>query len=1635
MSNITTKHYIVNYNDITNIPFVDIDNEKLQVVNNKLTTIYADTNLRQGQNINISSDGYINVRNTFINDTDINKIYYNGNVGIGTSNPESLLNIYDSINNSNLLNINNLGISLETNINILKNNIQIGSDANKVNKVYCNHINDIDTSFLTEDNLKNNIFYTRNSINGITDALTTLITSTSTTDRGYTTEMFANSSNYTENKLSEVITSSTQNLNTLNNSSNYSDELFTNSSNYADVLFSNSSNYAEELFTNSSNYVNNEISKVSDDVINNVFDTNIRTDLPELIITEVTTSLRSETKSAVNIIGNYNHTSGIILTANNSDNYKSFIILKSVNSSSSSSVKIYNYDDDNLLISTNDNDITAPTVILHKRKMILGYDTGEYFALRPTELFNSTNTLEINGDININGDLKKNNEIINLNVWSTQSNNVNYIGDIIYKDNNELTNAAYTNGSLVTIAGDFSDSKQGLIIEKYDRTGRIGITDSSIQQLGGAINDNLSLSIKSKGSKPVTIGNETNDTLQVYENRALLIGDLVTMGNIHFISTTDDNELIFDGTYGSLSGLPTLSSVATSGSYADLTDEPLVDDSRALRTRDGAFRIYNENSTGSQATLYLSYRDNNNYIVKASGSVLSSIKFQANKFIEGTDINNDNLSDHINFMKDWAKIECRVSDQSDPNDQRVNGDLVFNLAYNTSYATINTYDRVIFKANGRVGIGTTDPKTMLNIASSNPACRLVADTNCNSFIELVEGGSDKNSFTYGGRLMYDGTANRLKLQMANDNTIVEALSIVRSNGYVGFGHDGATARIDVSGEIKARGTDNDTHINHSTSDEDTYIRGGKTASKVVISDLSGDVAINHNNPNYPLDIVGTTYIRDYLLIGTPSGYNPVYKLDVDGDIHFTGDLIKTLNPPDDPVIVPTISINNNVSFKTIVFENTGDEQTIYDVNFSNNTVCDILLIGGGGAGGYTRLARGGGGGAGSCIVYKNYTMNGNYKIKVGKGGLKGSATSSTDHHEMREGDNGNDSEITNQEETIVFFKAKGGGRGGTRRQDGHEGGCGGGAGGDFNTGELEKIGGNYSSDNIVAEQLNISPSSTSDYVVYGNIGGRNTYSSGDDYITNDGGGGGGIGEGGTTTGNINAVDAQEFDGGKGGDGLYKATIDNIDYNFKTYFDLTGKLENDGYYYIGGGGGGGDYSGAQYAETYGNGGVGGKGGGGDGGDYWHAGVDAVSYGSGGGGAGRDTFHYMPGNGSSGVVVIRYSYYSSIEKIIEDTTVLVTDTTPQLGGNLDVNEKDIISTIDKNINIDPAGNGDFVIKGNTTRGSGSIKLNCENNSHGIKIKGPPYSASASYTLTLPDNVGTANQLLSTDGSGNLSFITPAASYSDSDVTALLNNGNIGIIIASGGPPDAMVIDSNGLVELNTNSNSTTISTYKLLDVGGLGYGSTMSTALSLRTNYGINIQGGYALIVSSSRKIKKEETELEDGECLQICMGLKPKKYKMIDDRLHGNDYRYGFIAEELEEVLPSAVQSHEQLIPNIYVVATIINNNTIEITKDLEIDVEYTIYNSNEDDKVETKYKMNVLEILGNNLYRVDLDMSTMYGGSIFIYGKIDNDVKQLKKDNLFPILTSSVQELHTMIQNQQTQINQLLEILSRNGIS
>jgi len=129
-------------------------------------------------------------------------------------------------------------------------------------------------------------------------------------------------------------------------------------------------------------------------------------------------------------------------------------------------------------------------------------------------------------------------------------------------------------------------------------------------------------------------------------------------------------------------------------------------------------------------------------------------------------------------------------------------------------------------------------------------------------------------------------------------------------------------------------------------------------------------------------------------------------------------------------------------------------------------------------------------------------------------------------------------------------------------------------------------------------------------------------------------------------------------------------------------------------------------------------------------------------------------------------------------------LSTDTTPQLGGDLDVNGNDIVTTSNGDIDLDPNGSGQVVFKGNSTRGSGQIKLNCEQNSHGITVKGPPHSSGANYTLTLPNDTGTSGQLLSTNGSGVTSWTTVNASPSfEATADGALTDGMPVIIQADG------------------------------------------------------------------------------------------------------------------------------------------------------------------------------------------------------------------------------------------------------------
>ncbi len=102
-------------------------------------------------------------------------------------------------------------------------------------------------------------------------------------------------------------------------------------------------------------------------------------------------------------------------------------------------------------------------------------------------------------------------------------------------------------------------------------------------------------------------------------------------------------------------------------------------------------------------------------------------------------------------------------------------------------------------------------------------------------------------------------------------------------------------------------------------------------------------------------------------------------------------------------------------------------------------------------------------------------------------------------------------------------------------------------------------------------------------------------------------------------------------------------------------------------------------------------------------------------------------------------------------------LSADSSPQLGGNLDLVTFDIVTTSNRDIELNPNGTGKTVLKGNTN--PGTIIFNCEANTHGQTVKAQAHSAGVTNTLTLP--AGGDGELVSTVATQTLTNKSIAAS----------------------------------------------------------------------------------------------------------------------------------------------------------------------------------------------------------------------------------------------------------------------------------
>ena len=221
-----------------------------------------------------------------------------------------------------------------------------------------------------------------------------------------------------------------------------------------------------------------------------------------------------------------------------------------------------------------------------------------------------------------------------------------------------------------------------------------------------------------------------------------------------------------------------------------------------------------------------------------------------------------------------------------------------------------------------------------------------------------------------------------------------------------------------------------------------------------------------------------------------------------------------------------------------------------------------------------------------------------------------------------------------------------------------------------------------------------------------------------------------------------------------------------------------------------------------------------------------------------------------------VVAGLATSSAISNVSEDST-------PQLGGDLDVNSNDIVSTSNGNINLLPNGSGKVIMDGNGSSGGVSVSdgtidirtgtgsvakilFYCESsNAHAQTLQAQPHSAGVTNVLTLPGGgdqeiVGTTDTQTLTNKtltSPVISTVTGSTITLDSAGDITLDADGADVVLKDGGTTFGSMTNSSGELVIKSGSTPTTAMTFNGANVtlaGNLTVSGTTTTVNSTTVN---------------------------------------------------------------------------------------------------------------------------------------------------------------------------------------------------------
>ena len=161
-------------------------------------------------------------------------------------------------------------------------------------------------------------------------------------------------------------------------------------------------------------------------------------------------------------------------------------------------------------------------------------------------------------------------------------------------------------------------------------------------------------------------------------------------------------------------------------------------------------------------------------------------------------------------------------------------------------------------------------------------------------------------------------------------------------------------------------------------------------------------------------------------------------------------------------------------------------------------------------------------------------------------------------------------------------------------------------------------------------------------------------------------------------------------------------------------------------------------------------------------------------------------------------------------------------------------------------------------------------------------------------------------------------------------------------------------------------------------------------------------------------------------------LKPKKYKYKDEVQRGSEPVWGFIAQQVRETLPYATQLRTECLPNIYELANVSASNVITFSNFDTSNLESNAMVLKLYDVDDTEHLVNITEVVDEHSVRVDEDLSEWIGtveesegDKIFVYGQQVDDFVFLKKDAIWTVATSALQELDRQLQVEKDKVASL----------